>query len=125
MNWLLTAVLCAVLVEVALRLPFGAAIAGVRTASGKALRVVVAKAVSDHWKEKAMGAYARMTFVSSIKLAAVLVVVLLVAATLVVAFDLAFGGFQDFILGWRGIGFSVVFATVYFVARRKVLGVRI
>ncbi len=121
MNWFLTAVLCALLVEFAVRLPFADVIAGVSRSGKKAIRVVRAKAISDHWKEKALGAYARTTFISSIKLAGLLVVLLGIATAVVAAFDQVSGGFQSFILGWLGIAFSVVFASLYFVARKSVV----
>jgi hypothetical protein len=80
----------------------------------------MAKAVSDHWKEKAMGAYAQETFVCSIKIAGLLAAVLAVAAGLVWTFEQGFNGFQNFILGWRGLGFSIVVASIYLLARRLI-----
>jgi len=121
LNWFLTAILCVVLVELALRLPFAAVAAGVSKSGGKAIRVIRAKAVSDHWKEKALAAYARITFLSSIKLAGLLVVLLAIAAGLVVALEQISGGFQSFILGWRGIGFSIVFASLYLTVRKSIV----
>ena len=121
MNWLLTGLLCILLVELALRLPFAAVVAAVSKSSARAVRVVRAKAVSDHWKEKALAAYARTTFLSSMKLAALLAVLLTFAAVLVVALEQVSGGFQSFILGWRGIGFSIVFASFYLMARKAIL----
>ena len=86
---------------------------------GKAVRVVRAKTVSDHWKEKALAAYAQTTFFSSIKLAGLLIVLLTIAAVLVVALEQISGGFQSFILGWRGISFSIVFASFYLTVRKS------
>ncbi len=31
------------------------------------------------------------------------------------------GGFQSFILGWRGIGFSIVFASLYLTVRKLIV----
>ena len=121
MNWLLTAILCVLLVEFALRLPFAAVVAAVSKTGGRAFRVVRAKTVSDHWKEKALAAYAQTTFFSSIKLAGLLVVLLTIAAVLVVALEQISGGFQNFILGWRGIVFSIVFASFYMTVRKSIL----
>ena len=121
MNWFLTAILCVLLVELALRLPFAAVVAAVSKTGGRAFRAVRAKAVSDHWKEKAMGAYAQNTFFSSVKLAGLLVVLLTIATVLVLALEQVCDGFQSFILGWRGIGFSIAFASLYLTARKSIL----
>lgn len=122
MNWFLTAILCVLLVELALRLPFASTISEVIRSIEKAFHVIRAKAVSDHWKEKALAAYAQITFFSSIKLAGLLVVLLTIAAGLVVALGQISGGFESFILGWRGISFSIVFASLYFKVRSTVHG---
>lgn len=119
MNWVLAVVVCILLVETALRLPFGASAAGVARAGAKAIRVVRAKAISDHWKEKALAAYAKATFLSSLRLAVLLAVFLAIAAVLVLVFDRISGGFQDFILGWLGIGFTIVFASLYYTLRKR------
>lgn len=121
MSWFLTAVLCAALIELALRLPFPAVISGVSRSGSKAVRVVRAKAVSDHWKEKALAAYAQTTFLSTLKLAGLLIIVIGIATAVVVILDYAFNGFQKFILSWRGIGFSVIFASLYFTVRRSLV----
>lgn len=121
MNWFLTAILCVLLVELALRLPFAAALGGVIRSGGRAVRVIRAKAVSDHWKEKALAAYAQTTFFSSIKLAGILVILLAVAAVLVVALEQISGGFQSFILGWRGIAFSIFLASFYLTIRESIV----
>ena len=107
------------MVEVALRLPFAAVIAGLLASSTRALRVVRAQGVSDHWKEKALTAYARTTFLSSIRLAGLLFVIIAMAGILIFVFELMHEDFPDFIFDWRGIGFSIIFASVYFKARKS------
>lgn len=121
MNWLLTAALCVLMVEFALRLPLAGALSGVRRAGGKAVHVLSAKGISDHWKEKAMGAYAKMTFISTMKLCGLLIAFLAVAAALVFAFDAVQNGFEAFILDWAGLGASLVFASAYFYIRGKIV----
>jgi hypothetical protein len=120
LNWFLAAVFCVPLVELALRLPFGPALTGLSKAGTRAVRVVRAKSVSDHWKEKAMAAYAQATFLSSLKLAFLLFVLFGVAAMLVVALDSIGSGFQGFILGWQGIALSIVVAGLYLKARKAI-----
>ena len=121
MNWILTAILCVPLVEIALRLPFTATVAQAGASGAKAMRVVRSRAISDHWKEKAMAAYARRTFLASLKLAGLLAVLLGVAAILVLLFERVARGFPEFLLGWRGIGFSVVFASLYYAVRKSLV----
>ena len=121
MNWFLTLILCILLAELALRLPFAAAVSGLARSGGKAVRVVRAKAVSDHWKEKALAAYAQTTFLSSIKLAGLLAILLAVAAVLVGAIEQVFGGYQIFILGWRGIASGILFASLYLAVRKEIV----
>lgn len=120
MNWFLTFILCVPLVELVLRLPFAGLLGVLSNAGAKAAHVVRSREISDHWKEKVLGAYAQMTFVASLKLAAFLAIVLGVAAFLVVGLEHFFGGFQSFVLDWSGIGACLVFASFYVVLRRKV-----
>ncbi|MEM7025993.1 MAG: hypothetical protein AAF637_25940 [Pseudomonadota bacterium] len=125
MNWVLTALLCVLLVELALRLPFTAVVRILGRSSNRALHTLRAKSVSDHWKEKAMGAYARTTFLMSLKLASLLVLLLGVAVIAIVGLEQIFKGFQGFIVGWQGLGFSVVVASLYLTVRGKLLHGRV
>lgn len=121
MNWLLTGILCAILVELVLRLPFLDPLEAVRRTGRRALHLVTTTAVSDHWKEKAMGAYARQTFAASAQVAGLLAIVLGAAAVLVLGLDRLSHGFQRFIVSWTGLGGSLVAATLYVVARGLVV----
>jgi len=121
-NWLLMVVLCALLVELVLRLPFLRLLDAVHRSSNRALHVVTAKAVSDHWKEKAMGAYARRTFIASAQLTGLLVIAFGTAALLVLGLDRLSNGFQSFILSWTGIFGSIAAAGLYVAGRRRVSG---
>ena len=125
MTWILTAILCVFLVETALRLPFPSAILGISRSSARSLRVIRSVAISDHWKEKAMGAYARTTLISTLKLAGLLIALFGAAALLTVLFEQFVPGYQAFLLGWAGLTFSAVFATLYYIARQKVFGDRV
>lgn len=119
MNWVFLIVLCALLVELVLRLPFVSALQALQRTSRRAMAVVTAKRISDHWKEKAMGAYASRTFIASAQIAGLLAIVLGVATLLVLAFDWFWAGFQTFILGWVGLVSSVVAASLYIIIRKK------
>jgi len=121
MHWLLAALLCLLLVELIVRLPFRRALSGLHHASDRALWTLRARAVSDHWKERAMGAYARSAFLSTMRLALLLLIVAAVLAALVTVMELGFHGFQGFLLGWQGIAGTIVLASVYVIMRRVVL----
>ena len=118
MNWFLMVALCCLLVELVLRLPFLSRLDVIHRSSRSALRVVTAKAVSEHWKEKAMRVYARRTFIASVQLTGLLVILLCVAALLVLGLDQLSNGFQSFILSWSGIGSSIAVAGLYVAGRR-------
>lgn len=120
-NWLLTAVLCIVLVEVALRLPFLPPLRRLQRSSSRALGIVRARHVSDHWKEKAMAIHARRTFLSSAKIGLLLALVFGLAAGLVLALDWLSAGFGDFLIGPVGLAFSLIAATAYVLLRRRVV----
>lgn len=117
MTWFLTALLCVILVEIGLKLPFGASLSALTRATGRAMKTVRAAGVSDHWKEKAMGAYAARTFAATGKLAVWLVILFGSAFLLAWAF-----GILDFLLGWVGILFTLFFATAYATFRLKMGG---
>ena len=121
LNWVLTVPLCAVLVELLMRLPLAGPLGRLVRTGNRALHVVTAKAVSDHWKEKAMGAYAQTTFMTTLRLAGLLALWLGCALILVFGIDQFTDGFEEFLLSWRGIGFSIVVASLYAVARRMLL----
>lgn len=72
-----------------------------------------------------MAAYARTTFLMSLKLAVLLVILLSIAIVIVLGFDIANPGYETFILTWAGIGASVVFATGYYMARKALLRGRV
>lgn len=125
MSWLLSAVLCCVLVEVASRLPFGPVLTRFANVSAKALHTVRSERISDHWKEKAMAAYARDTFTSSLKTGGLLVVLLGAALLVVLVFEQFSAGFGTFIVSWQGLASTLVFATVYFKVRQLVIHARV
>ena len=119
MNWLLTIPFCVVLVEIVLRLPLSAPLSSLARSSWRAASLVTTTGVSDHWKELAMAAYARRTFIASLQLAGLLAVLLGVAVLMVLALERVATGFGDFILGWSGLAASVAIVTVYLITRRS------
>ncbi|MEJ8573162.1 hypothetical protein [Microbaculum marinum] len=113
-------VVCAIAVECIVRLPFIALVRAVVDASGKALRVVRSRRISDHWKEKVMLAYSGETLAATLKL---LVLLVLVGAALVavsLGVDRITGNFLEFIASPLGIAGSLVAAGAYAKARTLV-----
>lgn len=121
MNWFLTAIICTLVVELVLYFPCIDLTLRIHKTSVKAARVIRAKAVSDHWKEMALAAYAKTTFLSSIKLAGIFATIFAITAIGVVVFNYYFDDFQSFFLGWRGIGFSAIFTTIYLIGRKLIV----
>lgn len=118
-NLFLAALVSVLLVEIALRLPLGDVVADVLKTVGRSMKVVGAPRISDHWKEKAMGAYARATFVGTGRLALLLGLLIGIAVAAVLGFDRVRPGFLDFMLGWGGIAATLLFATLWYMVRRR------
>ena len=118
MTWILTAVLCIILIELVVRIPLPAVISEIGVVIRKALHILGAKSVSDHWKEKVMLAYAGSLFTSTMKLAGFLVAAGAVAALLIFVFDFFGTKIGEFIVSWVGILFSFVVAAVYLRLRK-------
>lgn len=119
MTWLLTAILCVMLIELMMRLPLPAAVSGISTVSAKALHVLTARGISDHWKEKVLLAYARNLFIATLKLAGLLLMVAAVALGLILVFDGLGTGTGEFIGSVPGLLYSTAVATGYFLLRRR------
>jgi len=119
MTWILTTILCVVLMEFVIRIPLTAVISEINAVIRKSLYTLGAKSVSDHWKEKVMLAYAGLLFISAMKLAGFLVAVVAMAILLIVVFDYLGANISDFITSWAGILFSTIVATIYFRVRKS------
>lgn len=118
MTWVLTTILCIILIEMVLRLPLPAVISEISKIGRKSLRTLSSKSVSDHWKEKAILAYAGSMFASTSKLAGYLAVIGAVAIFLALAFDYAGARVVDFVTSWVGVLFSSIIAMLYLASRR-------
>lgn len=118
MNWVLSTVLCIILIEFVLRVPLPAILADISSVGRKALHTLGAKSVSDHWKEKVMLAYASKLFLSTMKLAVYFAAFALLAILIIFAFDYFGASVGDFIVSWTGISFSFVIATIYIMIRK-------
>ena len=117
MNWILTTVLCIILIEFVVRIPLRVIISEINIVMRKVLHTLRAKSVSDHRKEKVMLAYASSLFASTTKLAGFLVATGALAFLLIAVFDYLGAAIGPFVSSWVGISFSIVVATVYFAIR--------
>lgn len=63
--------------------------------------------------------YAKQTLGATLQLAGFLVVVFSLATAMVIGLDQIFLGFQTFILSWAGLLATLIMATLYVFARRK------
>jgi hypothetical protein len=120
MNWLTTAILSVILVELLIRLPLRGPVTDAAGIATKARHTMLARAISDHWKERALLAYARRLFSSTMRLALVLAAFFLLAALLVLLAESAGVLEPGFLFGWIGILYSLVLATAYATVRRFV-----
>ncbi|MCB1831835.1 MAG: hypothetical protein KDH19_00055 [Geminicoccaceae bacterium] len=118
MTWLAAALLCILVVEIALRLPFAGLLRRTARTATSALWTLRARHVSDHWKEKVMVAYSGRMFACSLGLALWLLVVAAVVIAFVLAVEFVLPGFSAFMTGWQGIVASLVAASIYLSLRK-------
>ncbi|WP_448578195.1 sulfotransferase [Thermaurantiacus sp.] len=119
MNWLLSGLLCVLLVEVVRRLPFAGIVSAILDTVGRSIRLVGAPRISDHWKEIAMGAYARTTFAQTFRLGLAIALVIGIALALILGLDWVAPGFAAFMWSWMGIGWTLFFATLWYQAQQR------
>ncbi len=119
MTWILTILFSIALVELLVALPLLGPLASFKRFTGRSIRVMRAEGVSDHWKEKAMGGYARRTFKASMTLTGILLVFAAGAGALAMVFNLISDGFLGFILTVPGILASTLAAGIYFAIRSR------
>ena len=114
----------ALAIEAALRLVLGGTVREMARAASKSLRVLRASAISDHWKERVLRRYSAVLLWASVRLFAVIAVVVgLYAAVLTAAGLLLVPAFDplDALLRPDYAVLAVVVAALYLPARRKVL----
>ena len=105
----LTLVVCILSVEIFIRSNFTANLGSVLKVTRKVIQILPQNNISDHWKERAIPAYAVKIMQYSLKM-------LLIILSIVILFifaNLYFEGFIDFSVSPRGIAEAVVFAFSY------------
>lgn len=118
MSWILAGILCILLVEGVSRLPIVQAASTASDAARRAVRTMSAPKISDHWKEKVLLVYAGRIFGATLRLVAMLVLVAGLALGAIYLLDALAPGFADFMMGWAGLIFTLVFATLYYLIRK-------
>jgi hypothetical protein len=122
MEYLIIAVVSIWAVEIFLRLPVRQAVNDLWRVSQKALQVVSSSHISDHWKEKVMLVYARKSFASTLKLAALILVFLSLTLMPIVVVDylkLAEQPVLPLLATTKGLIASTVMAACYFWVRGR------
>jgi len=122
MNWLATIAYSAILIvltELLLRLPLREQVSVAARVASRAQHTMMARRISDHWKERALLAYAGKLFRNTLSLAVTLGLFFGIAATLILLADVAGVVERNFIFGWKGIAYSIVFATLYASTRKR------
>jgi hypothetical protein len=103
--------------ELALKSPLRQILTSLSLVAGKAAHVVIAKAVSDHWKQKAILAYAKQIFILTVKLALLLLGLAGALIMLVAISDFFVPATKDFLFGLNGIILSLVTTVAYLKLR--------
>lgn len=120
MSWGLAAVFSVLMAELLLRAPLSGPLARVRDTSRKALRLVRSRAISDHWKERAMARYALTMAGCTAQLTALLLALAGVGLAFILLADRVVGGFSTFLLRLDVVLFTVLAATGYILVRKIV-----
>ena len=121
LDGLLILVFCVVMVEVITWMPIKALTSDFVGTTQKALWLLKASSVSDHWKEKALLAYSRKTFTATIKILFALIIFFAIAAGIVLLFDYLSPGFFRLMISIQGGLVTLVAALVYAFVRSRLL----
>lgn len=122
MSWLLAGIASIGAVEILLRLPLAAVTSGLQATLRRVLRVIRSPAISDHWKEVAVPAYASRLFRLTARLALQVVIVVSPFAVVLAVAALAGLPLLDFLSSMTGLLFSTAIAASY--ATLRIAGVR-
>ncbi|NBC14800.1 MAG: hypothetical protein GVY09_15995 [Gammaproteobacteria bacterium] len=115
----LSALLCLLLVEAALRLPFGRALSRAVRTGDRARRVLASRHISEHWKEKAVGAYAGHLVGATLALVAMIAGLAAGFLGGARALEALQTGAFGLLLGWPGIVYCTSVASAWAILRRR------
>ena len=106
---------CLISIEVFIRLYFLSILDSILLATRKVIRLILQKNISDHWKEKAVPAYALRIMKYSLQ---ILMVLLLIFSIFFIA-DFFFSGLFTLTLSLIGIIESILFVLGYAFIRKS------
>ncbi|PWE32979.1 hypothetical protein DDZ14_07770 [Maritimibacter sp. 55A14] len=121
MTWVLTIVITVLLVELLLRLPLLAEARAVAATARRAAHVVGARGISDHWKEKAVPAYAGRMLRASLMLLVWLGLIGLAGTVLTLLADRLAPGTSGTLLSGGGLALSLIAATAHVLLRQRLV----
>lgn len=109
MNYLISFFIIIISLELFLKFKFITLIESIFKLNKKAFKLIMNKRISDHWKGKIIPEY-------SIGMAKISIIMLLILSVITLLFVLAgflFEEFSNFILSFKGIIYSMIFAFAY------------
>ena len=118
MSWILTAILCVLLIEILIRVPLKNLLVEMFKVSGKSLRILRSDKISDHWKEKVMLMYASLLISYTLKLSGIFLVIGGFASILVYMSEYFDVAMEQFVLSWMGVVYSLLVAMAYLKLRK-------
>lgn len=113
MIWLVVAVMCGIIVEVFSHVPLRKTVDGILTLARKSAGVISSRSISDHWKEKAVGAYSLAMIRRTGMLFGMLVLLLAIVWVCTIIGRTFSLDVSSFLLTWYGILYSIVIAVLY------------
>lgn len=119
MTWISVAILSVLIIETGLRLPLSAVLMEMNMVARKAIHILGAKAISDHWKEKVMLAYAFSLFKNTAIIAGFMLLIAAIVIVFIAVCNYLGVATGEFILSWVGIVFSCIVAMLYFKIRKS------
>ena len=114
MNHIILFIICALCVEIFINCKFIYVLNSILNITRKVTKIIPQQNISDHWKERAIPAYALKIMTSSLQI----FLILLVMIILFIVADYMFEGFVMHALTLFGIMESIIFAFVYFFLRK-------
>ena len=119
MTWAVLAFAVIVCVEIALRLPFSETMGQLLSVARRSVSTMRSDRISDHWKELAVGAYARKTLGGTLLLAGLILIVLAALILPLFVVDILWQiGAVETQTTLVGIVFSTAVALAYLSVRR-------
>lgn len=113
MEYVYLVVACVLSIELLLRLKFMSYVNSIGRNSNKALHVIMASNISDHWKEKMVPTYAFILLKNSLSILGIFFLIILVFS----AFLVLSSKFLIVFLSFTGITISILISFVYLKLR--------